>query len=196
LDDLMLDVDASGDPRDAAELQAVLDAAIAFVQRVRPEFDYSRPLLGETVILSLYVTDDTGAFETPTTIALTVTLPDGTVSTETVGAPSSPGQYAHPFLTTTSGVYLVSWTMTGPGSTGTREHAEQLTVFPLKGTRKSPPSDLKLGAIRLAARWYSRRLTPNALIELGDLGGARVPSFDPDIERLLKIGKYRSSVIA
>lgn len=60
----------------------------------------------------------------------------------------------------------------------------------------SAPADVKLGTIRLAARWFTRRRSPAALIEMGDLGAARVPSFDPDIERLLRIGRYAPAVFA
>jgi hypothetical protein len=31
---------------------------------------------------------------------------------------------------------------------------------------------------------------------MAELGAARIPSFDPDIERLLKIGRYRGPVFA
>ena len=58
------------------------------------------------------------------------------------------------------------------------------------------PADLQLGTLRLAGRWHVRRRSPDALIQAGDLGASRVPSFDPDIERLLRIGRHRGSVIA
>lgn len=60
----------------------------------------------------------------------------------------------------------------------------------------APTADIELGVLRLAGRWYSRRKSPAALIEMGEFGAARVPSFDPDIERLLGIGRYRGPVIA
>lgn len=59
-----------------------------------------------------------------------------------------------------------------------------------------PTNDVRLGVIRLAGRWHTRRRSPDALIDMGELGAARVPSFDPDIERLLGIGKYRGPVVA
>ncbi|NIH81692.1 phage head-tail connector protein [Amycolatopsis viridis] len=63
--------------------------------------------------------------------------------------------------------------------------------------RPKPGPDLVLGTIRLAERWYTRRRSPDALVTMGpELGSARVPSFDPDIERLLGIGKYRGPVFA
>ena len=58
------------------------------------------------------------------------------------------------------------------------------------------PADIKLGTLRLAARWYSRRKSPSALVDFGDLGSARIPSFDPDIDRLLRIGRYRDALFA
>jgi hypothetical protein len=54
-----------------------------------------------------------------------------------------------------------------------------------------PTPDLKLGTMRLAARWFARRTSPEALVEMGDLAPGRIPSFDPDIDRLLGIGRYQ-----
>lgn len=58
------------------------------------------------------------------------------------------------------------------------------------------PDDLHLGTIRLAGRWHTRRRSPDGLVSMAELGSARVPAFDPDIERLLGIGRYRESVSA
>lgn len=61
----------------------------------------------------------------------------------------------------------------------------------------SPHEDLILGTIRLAGRWNTRRRSPDGLVSMGaELGATRVPSFDPDIERLLGLGRYRDPVIA
>lgn len=105
-DDLKIDVD---DIRDDSVLQRQLDAAVSFVQRVRPGFNYA----------------DDPLVEAP-----------------------------------------------------------------------EPPADLVLGTVRLAGRWYTRRRSPDALVAMGELGSARIPSFDPDIERLLGIGRYRGPVFA
>ena len=59
-----------------------------------------------------------------------------------------------------------------------------------------PSPTLELGTIRLAARWHQRRRSPDGLIQMGDLGTARVTSYDVDIDRQLGIGKFRKSVIA
>lgn len=59
-----------------------------------------------------------------------------------------------------------------------------------------PPADIELGTLRLAGRWHTRRRSPDALIAAGDLGQTRIPSFDADIERLLRIGRHRIAVIA
>lgn len=66
----------------------------------------------------------------------------------------------------------------------------------IPSTLPSPGADLALGAVRLAGRWYTRRRSPDGLISAGDLGNSRVPSYDADIERLLKIGRYAVPVIA
>ncbi|MBB4689823.1 phage gp6-like head-tail connector protein [Amycolatopsis jiangsuensis] len=61
----------------------------------------------------------------------------------------------------------------------------------------TPPSDdVWLGTIRLAARWFARRRSPEALVDMAELGAARIPAFDPDIERLLGIGRFRGPVFA
>lgn len=64
------------------------------------------------------------------------------------------------------------------------------------GSLPTPPADLVLGTYRLAARWFARRKSPDAVVALGDLGTGRIPSFDPDIDRLLRLGRYRGPVIA
>lgn len=51
-------------------------------------------------------------------------------------------------------------------------------------------SSLQLGTIRLAGRWHTRRRSPDALVDMGELGNTRVPGIDPDIERLLRIGRH------
>ncbi len=67
---------------------------------------------------------------------------------------------------------------------------------PAGGTLPVPNDDTALGTLRLAARWHSRRKSANGLVEMAELGASRIPAFDADIERLLKIGRYRRSVIA
>jgi hypothetical protein len=59
-----------------------------------------------------------------------------------------------------------------------------------------PDADMILGACRLAARWHTRRRSPDALVAMGELGSGRVPSFDVDIDRMLRIGRFAPSVFA
>lgn len=99
------------DTRDDMRLQQVLDAAVSFVERVRPRFNYT----------------------------------------------------ADPML--------------------------DPLVYP------DPTADLELGTVRLAFRWHTRRRSPDALVAMGDLGSARVPSFDPDIEKMLRIGRWAKAVL-
>jgi len=58
-----------------------------------------------------------------------------------------------------------------------------------------PTADLALGTLRLAGRWYTRRKSPDALVAMGELGSARIPSFDPDIDRLLRIGRWAKAIV-
>jgi hypothetical protein len=53
-----------------------------------------------------------------------------------------------------------------------------------------PGVSLKLGTLMLARRWDTRRRSPGGLVALAELGAARVPSFDADIDRLLRIGRH------
>jgi hypothetical protein len=62
-------------------------------------------------------------------------------------------------------------------------------------TLPSVPSSVRLGTVRLAGRWLTRRRSPDGLISSADFGASRIPSFDADIERLLKIGRYAKPVI-
>lgn len=50
--------------------------------------------------------------------------------------------------------------------------------------------DLVLGTLRLAGRWHTRRRSPDLLVDAGEMGTSRVPGFDPDIERMLRIGRF------
>jgi hypothetical protein len=60
----------------------------------------------------------------------------------------------------------------------------------------SPDADLAYGTARLAVRLHTRRRSPDGLVDLGELGQVRVPSFDPDIDRMLGIGRWAGPVIA
>lgn len=59
-----------------------------------------------------------------------------------------------------------------------------------------PSADLALGTLRLAGRWHTRRRSPDGLVAMAELGNARVPSFDPDIDRLLRIGRFATAIVA
>lgn len=76
-----------------------------------------------------------------------------------------------------------------------REGDFDFTADPLSGL-PDPDADLELGTVRLAWRYHVRRRSPDALIALAEMGSARVPSFDPDVEMLLGIGRHRGPVIA
>lgn len=60
----------------------------------------------------------------------------------------------------------------------------------------APSADVVLGTLRLAGRWHTRRRSPDALIQMAEMGASRVPSFDPDIERLLRIGRHQKPRVA
>lgn len=60
----------------------------------------------------------------------------------------------------------------------------------------APTANIVLGTLRLAGRWHSRRRSPDGLVDMGELGSSRISSYDPDIERLLSVGRYRKAVVA
>lgn len=57
-------------------------------------------------------------------------------------------------------------------------------------TLPAPTADLVLGTLMLARRLNTRRNSPDGLVALAELGSARVASFDPDIDRLLRLGRH------
>lgn len=59
-----------------------------------------------------------------------------------------------------------------------------------------PDDSLVLGTLRLAGRWYTRRRSPEGLMEMAEMGQARVPSIDPDIARMLRIGRHEPPEVA
>ncbi len=61
-----------------------------------------------------------------------------------------------------------------------------------------PPADvtLGLGTVRLAYRWHDRRRSPDAMVSMGELGAGRVSSFDSDIDRMCRIGRFAPPVFA
>jgi hypothetical protein len=59
-----------------------------------------------------------------------------------------------------------------------------------------PTADHVLGTLRLAGRWKTRQRSPDGLIAMAELGAARVTSYDVDIDRLLRIGRFAPMVFA
>lgn len=57
------------------------------------------------------------------------------------------------------------------------------------------PATIVEGTLMLARRWRTRDRSPDGLVQAGELGTSRIPSFDADIERLLRIGRYAPPVI-
>lgn len=59
-----------------------------------------------------------------------------------------------------------------------------------------PTDDLWLGTVRLAGRWHIRRRSAAGQIYGGDGATDTVPYVDPDIERLLGIGRFTKGAFA
>jgi hypothetical protein len=60
----------------------------------------------------------------------------------------------------------------------------QISPLPL------PRKTIILGTLMLAKRWHTRRRSPEMLVAAADMGAARVPWIDEDINRLLKLGRH------
>jgi hypothetical protein len=59
-----------------------------------------------------------------------------------------------------------------------------------------PDAAMILGTCRMAARWNTRRRSPDALVSMGEMGAGRVPSFDVDIDRMCRLGRFAPAVFA
>jgi len=57
------------------------------------------------------------------------------------------------------------------------------------GSLLTPDADFILGTIRLAGRWHARRRSQDGTINMGEQGIGRVAAYDPDIERMLRMGR-------
>jgi hypothetical protein len=65
------------------------------------------------------------------------------------------------------------------------------TTDPDQVTLAAPPDDFWLGTVRYAVRLGDRRRSKDGMVNMGELGVTRVTSYDNDIDRLMKIGKFR-----
>jgi len=50
--------------------------------------------------------------------------------------------------------------------------------------------DVKLGALILAARFYARKGSPMGVATFAEFGAAQIVRLDPDVERLLGLGRH------
>lgn len=62
---------------------------------------------------------------------------------------------------------------------------------PFDFDKPAPTRNLRLGTLRLAARWHLRRRSADGVVDMGEMGAGRVPSIDQDIDRLLRLGRYQ-----
>ena len=65
----------------------------------------------------------------------------------------------------------------------------------LGSVKPEPSAGMVLGTLMLAARLHIRKRSPDGMIDMGELGSSRVPSFDPDIDRMLRIGRHAIPVV-
>lgn len=73
--------------------------------------------LGDVAGLSVELRDAAGILTNATTVALTITLPDGTTATPSVtNPPASTGVYVYDYTTTMAGRHAVRWVFTTPNA--------------------------------------------------------------------------------
>lgn len=53
-----------------------------------------------------------------------------------------------------------------------------------------PSDDVKLGALILARRFYARKGSPMGVATFAEFGAAQIVRLDPDVERLLGLGRH------
>lgn len=58
-----------------------------------------------------------------------------------------------------------------------------------QSTAPLPGEGLKLGTLMLARRWNTRRRSPEGLVTFGE-GASRISFDDPDLNRLLRVGRH------
>jgi hypothetical protein len=51
-------------------------------------------------------------------------------------------------------------------------------------------ADIRMGAVLLASRLYARKGSPQGVAGYPEFGAAPVPRLDPDVERLLGLGRH------
>lgn len=66
----------------------------------------------------------------------------------------------------------------------------------IDGCHRPPNRTEVKGTIRLALRWHFRRRALQGFVDAGDQGVQRIPSIDDDIQRMLKIGRYKRAATA
>lgn|SRR5687767_3900760 len=71
-----------------------------------------------------------------------------------------------------------------------RVHLGRFNFTGEPSTLPLPGKQFKLGTCMLARRWHTRRRSPAMLVSAADMGAARVPWVDEDINRLLRLGRH------
>jgi len=71
-----------------------------------------------------------------------------------------------------------------------RIHAGRFNFTGELSTLPLPGKGFRLGTVMLARRWHTRRRSPEMLVSAADMGAARVPWVDEDINRLLRLGRH------
>lgn len=204
LNDLKLDASIAV-TRDDAQLDTVLDASIAFVERYHAARYFTTPAAptlstasaGGTVAAGTYTvsvayltTQGTNVSSATATVTTT-----GSASTITIASPvPAPKAYG----------WVAYVSQAGGGSTVYGQGhwlpvgCDLVLTAPPVITGYLPtavPDDFTLGTIRLALRWHNRRKSPDGLMSMGE-ATAKIPSTDPDIARMLKLNYYARAVIA
>lgn len=103
--------------------------------------------LGDTVRLTASCKDPGGILANATTVALTITLPDGTTSSPAVtNPPAVTGSYTLDYTTVQAGLHRVRWLFTTPNSAYTDALDVREAVPPLLFSLADAKSKLRIGS--------------------------------------------------
>jgi hypothetical protein len=162
------------DGRDDAALTTQLNAAVAFVQRARSGTNVGNVNF-DTSLVNVNTAD--------LTALQTLTGVDATLAQTVID--NRPYRTLRQLAWVVNGPCWPWWWSTLDGHPSVYDGLkDEITLA------RDPDDDLVLGTLRLAGRWYTRRRAPDDLIAAAELGTARLPGLDPDITRLLRIGRH------
>ncbi|MFI6732112.1 hypothetical protein ACIBI9_04195 [Nonomuraea sp. NPDC050451] len=115
--------------------------------------------LGDSVPLSITITDPAGALANAGSVSLTISLPDGSTVTQGPISPTSTGVYDYDYPTVQAGIHRVRWLATGANACAFAdvidvEPAEGAPFISLADTKHHLKKDPAVSEDDEALRWF------------------------------------------